>query len=314
MIDSRSVPAGGLAALLFGGVALVATWGPVVAEEVDTTGQLTVDDRAVRGRFEEALEKFRQSTEVPRASALIERLRELDRSGGGCIEAPKPAVEQETPPVLTSAEVYREALRGTLVVGNLYQCGKCSRWHASMAGGVMIDPSGILVTNFHVIDSDRAEVFGAMTAEGGTFPIVEVLAASRSDDLAIVRVDTDRDLPAVLLAEGNEPVGSEVRVVSHPDGRFYTFSEGVAARYFLEPKKRAPRLQITADYARGSSGCGVFNQAGALVGIVSSTDSIYYTEEGKVQENLQMVVKSCIPLASLRRLIGKPSEEPGARP
>jgi len=75
------------------------------------------------------------------------------------------------------------------------------------------------------------------------------------------------------------------------------------ARYYFDQSAKAPRLQITADYAKGSSGCGVFNDRGELTGLVSSTNSIYYTEENGDQKNLQMVVKSCIPAASVRKLL-----------
>ena len=37
--------------------------------------------------------------------------------------------------------------------------------------------------------------------------------------------------------------------------------------------------------------------------VVASTNSVYYTEEGKVQTNLQMVVKQCVPASSLLELI-----------
>ena len=284
--------------------ALLALAGTLCAEE--SVVDITINDQSIREEFEAGLEALRQSPALVPAVELIEQLRAQGAGGARSSEThPQLSLSKPGERAMTSSEVYRSALQSTLIVGNLYQCGKCSRWHSSLAGGVLIDASGVLVTNYHVIDSDKVAVFAAMTVDGEVFPIVEVLAASKADDLAIVRVRADKDLAAAPLADRNEPVGAEIRVISHPDGRFYTFSEGIAARYFLDPGKRSARLQITADYARGSSGCGVFNETGALVGIVSSTDSIYYTEENKVQRNLQMVVKSCIPLDSVRRLLSK---------
>jgi S1-C subfamily serine protease len=105
------------------------------------------------------------------------------------------------------------------------------------------------------------------------------------------------------VSPGDE-VGSEVRVVSHPDGRFYSYSEGVISRYFMDRRERAPRMQITADYARGSSGCGVFNESGALTALVSATTSIYYDQSEEKNDDLQMVIKSCIPVAAIWDLVG----------
>ncbi|MCB1093301.1 MAG: trypsin-like peptidase domain-containing protein, partial [Verrucomicrobiae bacterium] len=273
---------------------------PGVLADEGATSVFTVDDRALRERFQQELESFQNTEGIPRidplsssappgfASAIV--LPATTKAGNG-----KP---------LSSPEIYRRAVQATLIVGHLYQCDKCSKWHSNLAGGVILDPSGIVVTNYHVMKADRAAVFGAMTAGGEVFPIARVLAASEPDDLAIVQLKTgDRRLEFLTIAPGDDAAGTEVRVVSHPDGRFFTYSAGIVARYYFDPAAKAPRMQITADYARGSSGCGVFNPKGELTGIVSSTQSIYYSQDHDQQKNLQMVVKSCIPVASLRKLL-----------
>lgn len=277
---------------------------------------LTVDDAAIRDRFQQVLEADIGNPDVPKGSSLL-----TQPAGQESAQILK-KIAEITPRVadsaekLSSPEIFARAMRGVLLVGHLYQCGKCDKWHPNIAGGVVIDPIGLAVTNFHVMDAPKAEIFGAMTPDGEVYPIIEVLAASKSDDLAVVRLNTrGRKLDAIALA-GDDPVGSEVHVISHPDGRFYTCSEGIVARYYFDQHARAPRVQITADYAKGSSGSGVFNDHGALLGLVSSTTSIYYTQTPEEQRNLQMVVKSCIPVASIRRLLKNPPlpKPTGAKP
>jgi hypothetical protein len=62
-------------------------------------------------------------------------------------------------------------------------------------------------------------------------------------------------------------------------------------------------MTITADFARGSSGAPVLNDNGELAGIVRSTESICYEVEKGQQQDLQMVFKTCVPSASLLKLI-----------
>lgn len=94
-------------------------------------------------------------------------------------------------------------------------------------------------------------------------------------------------------------------------------------------------MNVTADYAKGSSGGPVFNNRGDLIGLVSSTNSIAYTTlplsvnpkektlcitqprkkpasvNGKpliMQMNHQMTLKNCVPSRSILDLIKKPGE------
>jgi S1-C subfamily serine protease len=62
-------------------------------------------------------------------------------------------------------------------------------------------------------------------------------------------------------------------------------------------------MAITADYAKGSSGGPVLNARGEVVGMVSSTNSIYYTREKGQNQNLQMVIKSCVPVGAISKLL-----------
>jgi S1-C subfamily serine protease len=66
-------------------------------------------------------------------------------------------------------------------------------------------------------------------------------------------------------------------------------------------------MSITADYAKGSSGGPVFNDRGEVVGMVSSTSSLYYQtdspEAPKEKGPLQMVIKNCVSLPEPRQLL-----------
>ena len=147
--------------------------------------------------------------------------------------------------------------------------------------------------------------------KGNFFPVIEILAANRESDVAIFRVKADSFpfIPLTLVSE-DTTVGTAVNVISHPDGRFFTYTTGNVSRYF---KKKTGRhsvtwMSITADYARGSSGGPVMDDSGMVVGMVANTNTIYYKGKGKSAKSsshdpVQMVIKNCVPAHALRALI-----------
>ena len=208
--------------------------------------------------------------------------------------------------VLEPPQLYNQARESVVVVAGLYLCGKCDKWHASTATGFVISTSGAIVTNYHVVDSTQKETLVVMTADGHVQPVKRVLAADQRDDLAILQVDAD-NLTPLPIATNHEaaPVGSSICVISHPANHFYSLTAGVVSRYFSHHTAQgdAACIDITADYARGSSGAPVLNMQGQVVGIVRSTESIYYAKKDGQPSNLQMVFKHCIPVECLQQLI-----------
>ena len=202
--------------------------------------------------------------------------------------------------------LYDQVTKSVLVLGRLYNCGKCSKWHTSMASAFAIGQDGIIVTNHHVLEKDEGEILGAMDAEGRVYGVEKVLAANQEDDLAILKLRDAKLIPMALAKPAN--VGADVWVISHPNRKLYTMTKGLVSRYqmiFKNGQKPGRRMSITADYAKGSSGAPVFNRKGQVVGVVSSTSSIYYSVENGKKENLQMVFKNCIPVESIHELIQK---------
>jgi serine protease Do len=282
--------------LLRGFLCLLALPGFPAALSAGPAGRF-IDDAAIKADFETHLGALFHAGGLPAASSLAEQLRKA-------ATAPLPPPLQAGLESPAPDDAVDRARNATLVLGHLFLCGKCDKYHGNVAGGVVISPDGLVLTNYHVMDAKEAVVFGAMTLDGQIYGIAEVLAASKADDVALVKLLDARDLPCVPLRPTVE-AGDELFVVSHPDGHFYTLTRGYLARKYLIPKQRVPRLQITADFAKGSSGSGIFNVRGELIGLATSTNSIYYTEKNGVKDNLQMVVKSGVPVESILKLFSK---------
>ena len=268
---------------------------------------MPIKDHMITSQFSKKLGKLIDSGNLPDGATLGKQLKEEKSFGHDLASAPVAPLDH-----LNTASVYERSKDAVLCFGNVFKCGKCSKWHSNIAGGFIISEDGLAVTNYHVMDSAKAGAFGAMTIDGKLFPVKEIVASSKADDLAIVRLE-GKGFKALPIAEGDD-VGAEVTVISHPEGRFYSVSKGIIARYFKTSIFRghgrshspgALRMAITADYAKGSSGSPVLNDYGAVVGVVSSTNSIYCSKEEGIKRDLQMVVKSCIPSGSILKLLKK---------
>lgn len=254
-------------------------------------------DGEVRSKLTTEGDKLKADGKTTDAKELSTQLTQRRRAQ---VQLARPA---EAP--LKSGDLYTAAVRSTVIFSSLYKCDKCEHTHANAASGVIVSADGVVATNYHVIKDKDAFAFVAMTFDGKIYPVTEVLAADSARDVALVKLGGAKDLPAAPVRAGAAPL-TDVVVMSHPDGRFFSITKGVVSRYFRRgPKADSPAfMQITADYAKGSSGGPVLNTAGEVVGIVSSTRSVYYntSKDGELQ-NLQMVFKDCVPAEAILALV-----------
>jgi S1-C subfamily serine protease len=176
-----------------------------------------------------------------------------------------------------------------------------------------INEEGTMMTNKHVLEVlfNKTPGFYEMDStlflsdvHGNVFGIDKVLSYDDNADLALFTIKNNKGIKLHPLAVGDDsPVGSQVYCLSNPEGFPYYFSSGMVARNakYQEFGASTERMDITADYAIGSSGAPIVNDAGALVGVVSSTHSIY----SKQRQDLQMVVKQTVPVRSIYSILKK---------
>ncbi len=82
--------------------------------------------------------------------------------------------------------------------------------------GVIIGRDGYIVTNNHVIDD--AESVTVHLSDGKSYP-AEVMGTDELTDLAVIKIDADRDLPTVVLGDADETkVGSWAMAVGFAFG------------------------------------------------------------------------------------------------
>lgn len=256
-----------------------------------------IDDDALRNRLVDHLEHVQEGTNAITIQTLQTQ---LDRTGT-VAKLVRPQTRERS-----WDEVYERVKPGVCIVGKLYKCGRCSEWHVTAASGFVISTNGLLVTNYHVVEGGTGTVMGALSGAGKFHAVREVKAANRREDVAILQLDGEGFTPLPVVAD--KPVGSPICVLSHPDGGFYSLTAGIISRYCLEsvaPRSRIKRhnFVITADYAKGSSGAPVIDDCGNVVGLASSTVSIYYNEDHGRKDNLQQVIKYCVPAQCILDLV-----------
>lgn len=207
---------------------------------------------------------------------------------------------------LSNAKIFKKIKNATVIFIIAFDCGSCDRTHVTVSSGYIIGDKGICVTNSHVVESysnapKKNLAMFIQTSDGENYPVIEVLSSSETNDLAILRLDTNEKILPFLPLGNLAEVGTKVFALSHPDNMFYYFSEGIVARNYMDRRTQKHRMAITADYARGSSGGPIVDKYGNLVGTITSSQSIYYG--AKEQSNLQMVIKKTIPIIALKRLL-----------
>lgn len=133
-------------------------------------------------------------------------------------------------------------------------------------GSAVVIGDGLAVTNCHVLRSGKQIAIRRGNAAFGArllYPDVE-------RDLCELRV-ADFHYPAVPLAPGASLVtGQKVYAVGSPLGLELTISEGLISSLRNDTNGRLRRIQTSAAISHGSSGGGLFDVNGRLVGITAS--------------------------------------------
>jgi Do/DeqQ family serine protease len=140
----------------------------------------------------------------------------------------------------------------------------------SLGSGVIVDPSGLIVTNNHVIDgADQVKI---LLADKREFEVDVVLKDQRAD-LAVLRVKDDKKERFPVIDFGNSDdlqVGDVVLAIGNPFGVGQTVTHGIVsavARTQVGISDYQFFIQTDAAINPGNSGGALVDMAGRLVGI-----------------------------------------------
>jgi serine protease Do len=138
---------------------------------------------------------------------------------------------------------------------------------SSLGSGFIIDPSGYIVTNNHVIDNaDEIDV----VLSNGSVLAAKLIGADTDVDLALLKVESRTPLTAVPWGDSNTAdVGQWVVAIGNPFGLGGTVTAGIisARNRDISAGSFDDFIQTDAAINKGNSGGPLFNLKGEVIGV-----------------------------------------------
>lgn len=166
--------------------------------------------------------------------------------------------------------------------------------------GFLIDGTGTIGTNYHVIDN--ATEIKVKLMDGTFADEVEILAENEALDLALLRIKTSAKLSPVALGDSEKvAVGERAVSIGNPLGLEHTLTDGlISARRMLQGKRM---IQMSTPVSPGNSGGPLFNIRGEVIGVSTGI----YHGHSMLAQNLNLAM----PINDLRAMIR--ADYPGRR-
>lgn len=160
----------------------------------------------------------------------------------------------------------------------------------SLGSGIIVDPSGYIMTNNHVVaGAERIRVVlspalqemnsdqSVVRHQRRTYP-AKLIGTARVADLALIKIDAT-DLPTIVMPEMfSVRLGQTVLAIGAPEGLDHTLTKGIVSAVGRQPDPDQPMVYIQTDAPinPGNSGGPLIDRKGHLVGL----NTFIFTESG----------------------------------
>ena len=139
-----------------------------------------------------------------------------------------------------------------------------------VGSGFIVDPKGVILTNYHVVENMTSIM---VKLQSGEQLRGNVVGTDEETDIAVIKVNAGRDLPAVTLGDSDDvAVGDWVLAIGSPFGLEQTVTAGIIStkERQTDPGASFRRfIQTDAAINRGNSGGPLVNMRGEVIGINS---------------------------------------------
>ncbi|HEX4564067.1 MAG TPA: trypsin-like peptidase domain-containing protein [Solirubrobacteraceae bacterium] len=160
---------------------------------------------------------------------------------------------------------------------NLFGGGEVQRQGIATGSGIVIDRSGTILTNWHVVEN---AIKVTVSIEKGNTVTAQIVGKDPSNDLAVLHISPDglNLQPLVLGSSSGVQVGDPVYAIGNPFDLERTLTTGVVSA--LQRQITAPNgftianvIQTDAPINPGNSGGPLLDAAGRVIGINSQIET-----------------------------------------
>lgn len=209
------------------------------------------------------------------STAVLPSVVTIQSSGAAVSSDLNGGSNQRIPESLKNDPFFRKFFEG---MPEGHQQQRSPKGRSGMGSGVIVDSSGIILTNNHVVEG--AGKLLVKLHDGREYEATE-WKTDPSTDIAVVRIDTDSELPAARIGDSDSMlVGDWVLAVGAPFGLNETVTTGIvsAKSRGIGITDREDFIQTDAAINPGNSGGPLVNLDGEVIGIntaISSTTGGY---------------------------------------
>lgn len=228
------------------------------------------------------------------------------------LKSPKPtliSLVAESTQSKSSRDVARTARAAHLRIGWFYRCTRCDKMHLNMAGAYAVAPDVVATAN-HVIEPPATLKEGSLivaNADNEIFATIAILGTDAKADAALIRVSAGGLKPLPLRADVE--LGEPAYCFSDPLKHRGYFSAGIVNRlYSLDSTEGAAsqRLNVSTDWAQGSSGSAVLDEYGNVIGHVARIQT--FNSNPAPSNGTTLVLHEAIPAKTVLNLIKRVNE------
>ena len=136
-----------------------------------------------------------------------------------------------------------------------------------VGSGFIIDSKGTILTNYHVVNN--AQKVSVTLSDGKNYD-AKVIGKDEKTDIAVIKIEAGRELPAVTLGDSDRlEVGEWVMAIGNPFGLDHTVTSGIvsAKGRQIGAGPYDNFIQTDASINPGNSGGPLLNLRGEVVGI-----------------------------------------------